>query len=174
MKFSLYSFLFLQLVFVGFLDYKYRKISNNWIILNLLLLPLIAYLFSSDFLIFSSDGLNILHFRYSVLFLLIGFVLFLLKIMGAGDSKYLFSFFLLVPLKLQDSFFEYLILSTVVFASTVLLFKLFKKPQVLRDVIQFRSLSYFKEILGSKIPYAPVIMFAWICLGLDIKIWERL
>ena len=99
MPLPIYLFLLIELVFVSWIDYTSKKISNYWFFINIGFY-LIFLIFIPQFYFFYIDV-----FWYPIGLLVVGFGLYAIKIVGAGDVKYLFSFFLLVPLKYQETFF---------------------------------------------------------------------
>jgi prepilin peptidase CpaA len=160
----LFGFILLELLVVGWVDYKTRKISNKWILVNLIaaiLLHIFAvglYPFSWEVLIFPSG------------FIIFGFLLFLLNVMGAGDSKYLASLFLVVPLEYQLLFFEKLVISTIITGTILLAIKIAGERDKLKAYLISRYWMGIKETIQSRFSYAPVVTVAWILLGL--KLWK--
>lgn len=159
---TVFTFLLIQLLFVSLLDAKYRKISNNWSILNLAI-----YL---SFIIFFP---TILAFEWQTLilsgsFLLLGFILFVLKVMGGGDAKYLTTFTLLVPSRLHTLFLEYLLIGTIIFAGFFFIRNVLKNRSDIINYLRSFHLEGVKSFFGTKFAFAPVILVAWILLGLDI------
>jgi prepilin peptidase CpaA len=107
---------------------------------------------------------------FPVGFIAIGFILFLLNIMGAGDSKYLASLFLLTPSEYQMVLFEKIILSTILTGSILLLVRFFKHRRDLMAFIVNRHWKGIRDIMNSRFSYAPVISVAWVLLG--IELWK--
>ena len=89
--YTFYYFLLIELFAVSILDLKTRQIKNFWSFLNLGLLVLFVLMFPDSYR-FGYD-----HFIHSIVFFSIGFIFFIIKIMGAGDTKFLTTFFLLIP-----------------------------------------------------------------------------
>ena len=159
-----YSLVLIELAIVSWFDIKIKKIPNLWSLFNLFV------------------GLS-LHFLYpeaypwqlaSILFplgwLVLGFGLFLVGVMGAGDSKLLASLFLLIPLGLQPYMLEKLIYSTVVVGIVMLLFKFSRDFQKIKA---YAFTSYWKgffEAVRSRFSYAPVALLAWLLLG--VHLWK--
>ena len=102
-------------------------------------------------------------------FLFVGFLLFTLKIMGGGDSKFLFSFFLIVPEKLQDAYFLNLIYATIVVGLLMLIFNTVKNFDKLKLAYVYKNIRYVKDVYGTKFAYAPIIALSWILLGWEIS-----
>lgn len=161
----LYSFIFVQLIAVSYGDIRYKKIPNLYSILNLILFILFFFIYPK-FYVFSWSL-----FVYPLSFLGVGFILFLLNIMGGGDAKYLFSLFLLVPLIVQDLLFYHLLISTIIIASLLLLSNSVQNFDKLVNSIKIKDIKGIKDIYGSKFAFAPVILIAWILLGWEIKIF---
>ena len=156
---TVYIFLLIELIAVSYIDLVQRRISNYWILLNACFF--IAFLFiMTDFYEFKFDT-----FAYSIGFFIVGFILFQLKIMGGGDSKYLFSFYLLVPLQFHESALSYLIYSTILVGSFLFLLNIFKNWKRIHKAIVDKKIKSIKFIFGSKFPFAPVVLFSWIWFG---------
>jgi prepilin peptidase CpaA len=85
--------------------------------------------------------------------------------MGGGDSKYLSSFYLLVPVSFQDSVFLYLLYTTIIIGSSLLLFNMLKNFDRIIELVSIGNISGIKKIFGKKFTYAPVIFVAWIWFG---------
>lgn len=162
MKFELiFAFVTLNLAIVAFYDLKTRKIKNIWSVINLI--------FGITFLLIDKESyaFKLSHFVYPFAFLAITFLLFWMKIMGAGDSKYLTTFFFLIPTKMHEIFLHHLILVTAAIGLLFLVFNIIKRRH---DVVNELFLGKIKSIyfkLGTKIPYAPVALAAWIWLGVE-------
>lgn len=155
----IYLGILLELVFVSWKDIKTKKISNYWSIANILIFVILTFVLP-EYYFWSWQT-----FLYSGVFLLIGFALFLLNIMGGGDSKFLFSFFLLIPMNLQEQSFFYLLVSTVV---TGLMFFMMNFITHFKDLIRYLKIGDYKGVkscFGSKFAFAPVILLAWLCVG---------
>ena len=157
----LYLFILIELTFVSIGDFKTRKISNWWSILNISFFILLLFIFPEEFP-FSWNTLI-----YSGSFLLMGFILFAVKVMGGGDAKFLATFILLIPEKLHLLFFESLFSSTIVFAGFFTLKNIMKNR---KDIAAYMRSFYFKGVksfFGTKFAYAPVILLAWVLIGID-------
>lgn len=164
----IYLYLLCQLVSVSIIDIKINKIPNYFPLANvityvafLLLLPSKYYVdFNSLFA--------------SVAFIVVGFVLFLLKIMGAGDSKYLFSLFLLIPNYWHDHAVNNLLVSTMLIGSFSLATTVIKNAQTIRNYAMSGHFKGIKELIGSKFPFSPVILLSWLWFGWQVKIFSLL
>lgn len=161
---TIYLFILIELLFVSWGDVKTDKIPNLWSIINILTF-LIMFFVAPEFYQFS---INV--FILPLTFLVIGFFLFLLKIMGGGDSKFLSTLFLVVPYALHDQTFEYLLYSTILIGSFVFLTNLVKNFEKIILNLKIRNFVEVKSCFGSKFTYAPVILLSWLWLGIKIKI----
>lgn len=159
----IYLFVLIELAFVAYGDVKTNKIPNLWAILNII--AFIALLFvAPQFYEFSLQT-----FAFSFAFLAVGFVLFLLKIMGGGDTKFLFSLFLLVPLNLHERVFYYLLISTVIIGGFLLIQNTLKNFKPILRAILDGNTQQVKSFYGTKFSYAPVILITWIWIGFTIR-----
>lgn len=86
---QLYLFILIELIFVSIGDVKNRKIPNMWVITNIVVSIFLFILFPNMYELRGET------FQFPIVFIFVGFLLFQLKVMGGGDSKYLASFFLL-------------------------------------------------------------------------------
>lgn len=159
----IYIFILLELIFVAWADVRTNKIVNMWSILNLTFF-LIFLLVNPNYYYFKLET-----FMYSGVFLMVGFIFFLLKIMGAGDSKFLFTFFLIVPLNLHEQTFESLLVSTVLVGTFVFITNVAKNFDKLRISLKIGDVKSIKSCFGTKFAFAPVILIAWIWVGWKIK-----
>jgi len=163
---AIYWFLVVELAAVSWGDIRTQKIPNYWSFLNLALFVSLLILWPDHYPLAWST------FLYSVVFLLVGFVLFILKIMGGGDSKYLFSFFLLIPVALQSKALLSLLLSTVLIGSFMLLTNIGRNHEKIVAHLKAGYISGIKECFGTKFSFAPVILLAWLWLGWDIGMFD--
>ena len=159
MKIFIFVLILIQLIFVASIDIKTHKISNYWSLVNVVL-AVIFYLILKDIYVWSWEVL-----LFPVGFIVFGFIFFLMGIMGAGDSKYISSLFLTLPLEMHLEFFEKLLLSTVLVGAITLLVKVIPNFSKLKTYLLTRYWKGIKEIIRSRISYAPVILLAWIVLG---------
>ncbi len=152
----------LELAAVSWIDYKTKLISNRWSLLNLSV-SVLLYFFAKNTYTLDTEALI-----FPVGIIVVGFFLYLLKIMGAGDSKFLASLFLILPLEFHLFFLSKVVLSTIVVGSSIILIKIIKN----RSKFKSFALSYYWEgflsDLRSRFSYAPVILIAWILLGFEI------
>ncbi len=154
-----FIFAAIQLLVVAYIDFKTTKISNLWLILNFFIFCILSLLFPTLYL-WRLDT-----FVFPIVFLFVGFGLFAMNIMGGGDSKYLASFYLLVPLGHQESVFLYLLYTTVIVGSSLLLFNALKNFDRIVILFKLGDVSGIKKIFGKKFTYAPVIFIAWMWFG---------
>lgn len=157
-----YWLLVLELACVAWGDVRTQKIPNWWSLLN------IGWFAGFLFIWPETYPLAWTTFLYSTVFLVVGFVLFLLKIMGGGDSKFLFSFFLLVPVTLQWRALLLLLLSTILIGGFLLVTNLSKNHEKIVASIKTGYIKGIKECFGTKFSFAPVILLAWLWLGWEI------
>jgi prepilin peptidase CpaA len=159
MPIMVFIFLSVQLLVVAYIDFKTTKISNVWIFINALFFCVLTLVYPEIY----KWSFGILIFPIS--FLLVGFLLFVLNIMGGGDSKYLSSLYLLIPLGLQDRAFLYLLYTTVLIGSSILLFSALKNLDKIVILTRIGDVKGIKKIFGKKFTYAPVIFIAWMWFG---------
>lgn len=154
----------IELLVVSWFDIKTRKISNLWFPVNLLASVLLYVLLPEPY----DWSWQILIFPAS--WVVVGFVLFALDVMGAGDSKYLASLFLLIPLSLHFPMLEKIVGVTIVVGGIFLTIK------VVRDFAKIKSYALsaywvgLRESIRSKFSFAPVILLAWLMLG--VELWK--
>lgn len=154
-----YIFVSIQLLFVAYIDFKTKKISNMWMLINFLFFCLLTVIFPTVYV----WTWHI--FFFPLAFLFVGIMLFVMNIMGGGDSKYLSSLYLLVPLNHQEATFIYLLYATILVGSTLLLFNILKNFDIIVMYFKARDIAGIKRIFGKKFTYAPVIFIAWMWFG---------
>ncbi|MEA9354614.1 prepilin peptidase [Bacteriovorax sp. PP10] len=154
-----YVFISIQLLFVAYIDFKTQKIANMWMLINFLFFCLLTIVFPTVY-IWSFEA-----FVFPLAFLLVGFALYMAHIMGGGDSKYLSSLYILVPLNMQETVFTYLLYATILVGSTLLLFNILKNLDIIIIHFKMRDIAGIKKIFGKKFTYAPVIFIAWMWFG---------
>ncbi|MDA9189753.1 hypothetical protein N9O57_02105 [bacterium] len=154
-----YFFLLFELLVVAFFDVTKKKIYNVWAVLNILAFFVATYFFDSlYFLKFES-------FIFSIVFLIVGLILYALKVMGPGDSKFLFSFFLLIPVSLQEDFFYCLCVITIAVGLSLLFTNLIEHRKKVVYFFKTGDFYPFKATLGKKFPFAPLILISWVWFG---------
>ncbi len=155
----IFGLITLQLLLVSWLDIKHKKISNLWLPLNLGLAISFYIRFQDQY-----------PFAWAVLiipatWIILGFILFVLGIMGAGDSKYLASLFLVIPPDRHMPMLEKIVYATLAVGIVTLLLKFLRDFQKIKSYAFSTHWSGLKESLRSKFSYAPVILLAWLLLG---------
>lgn len=160
-------FFLIELVAVAYVDYKHKKISNLWSILNITIFVLLFFI-NRDFY-----PLNWQMFIYPFSFLGMGFVLYLLKIMGAGDAKFLASFYLLIPQIYQESAVYFLLYSTVIFGGSFFIYNIVKNYKAVVVGVRLGDLKILSGCFGTRFAFAPVILLSWIWFGIiELKLLD--
>lgn len=166
MPWYIYSLVFIELAIVAWIDFKTSIISNYWFLVNILAFVLFS-IFLPDVYIF-----GVKNFFLPLAFIFVGYMLFTLNIMGAGDSKYLFSLFILIPYESQDYMLYTLIYSTVVVGMMSFFINIYQNIQKLKLAYENKNVELIKGIFGKKFTYAPVILLSWIWFGYLVRVWE--
>lgn len=161
----LFYLILIQLLVVSLGDIINKKIPNFWPLLNIVLYPILCWLYPEYYQLHWGS------FIYPLAFLVVGFFLFLLRIMGGGDSKYLFSLFLILPLILHEPMFKFLLLSTFIIGSFALITNLTSNLGKIVTGLRSGDYNEVKKYFGTKFAYAPVILIAWIWLGIDRELF---
>ena len=157
-----FTIVLVELLVVAWMDFKLSKISNKWILVNLVasvLFHIVAgslYPLSWEVIIFPTG------------FIVVGFFLYLLNVMGAGDSKYLASLFFIVPLEFHLLFFEKLVICSIITGTLLFLYRIYSNRVKLRSYFANSYWEGIRETIRSRFSYAPVICLAWIILGMSI------
>lgn len=162
MNLYLYLVLLAELIIVSFIDIRTKKISNLWSLAHLVVFIGIT--------IYSGELPAASHFIFPVGMFVMGFVLFVFHIMGAGDSKYLATLFLLIPTPSHMLFMEKLLLVTIFVGSILLLMKFVKSAAKIRAYLRTFYLKGLQTEIHSRFSYAPVILVAWILFGTSL--WQ--
>ncbi len=162
MALSFYGLVLLELFIVAWVDIRSRRISNGWALANICIAP-VLYFIAAPFYPLSWEALI-----FPLGFIVIGFLLYLLKIMGAGDSKFLASLFLLVPLEYHLPLFEKLVVSTAITGALLIIYRSFLNRGSLRAYVLTGQWAGVRQVLRSRFSYAPVIALAWILWGLNL------
>jgi prepilin peptidase CpaA len=157
----LISIVLVELLIVSIVDLRKKKISNLWFILNIAL-AVIFHFSMKDIFPFSYEM-----FIFPIGWILGGFLLFLLNIMGAGDSKYLASLFFMVPVEFHMILFEKLLSSTIIVGIILITMKLIKDFKTIKAYTIAAYWTGVRETIKSKFSYAPVILLAWILFGVS-------
>ncbi len=159
----LYIFLLCQLIVISYLDLKYKKILNLWSLLNIVIFIGCLFIYPTEY------KFSLITFFYPLAWLFVGFFLFAIKIMGGGDSKYLFSLFLLIPESFHEPYLMKLIYSTVVVGLFLLIFNTLRKFDTLKIALLTRDIKQVKTIYGTRFSFAPVIALSWMIFGWEIR-----
>lgn len=157
-----FGFIMLELLTVAWIDFKTAKISNKWILVNAVV-SILLHVFLRNLYPLSWEVL-----LFPVGFIVIGFFLYLANIMGAGDSKFLASLFLIVPPEFHLPFFEKLVLSSICVGTLLFSYRIYKNSFALKAYFVSRYWAGIRETLKSRFSYAPVIFLAWVILGFNI------
>ncbi len=163
-KLYLFIFVFIELSVVALGDLKHKKISNLWSILNIITFIALCFLEPTSY----SFGWT--SYIYSSVFLLVGFTLFVLKIMGAGDTKLLVTLFLLIPTNLQGQYLLMLLNGTIFIGGSMLFYHIIKNYNMIIYYIGIKDVVGLKSCFGAKFPFAPVVWISWILFGWDIRL----
>jgi prepilin peptidase CpaA len=154
-----FIFISIQLLVVAYIDFKNSKISNVWILINFIFFCVLTIVYPKIYF------WNVSVMLFPVVFLIVGFGLFVMNIMGGGDSKYLSSLYLLIPLGVQEIAFLYLLYATIIVGSSLLLFNTLKNLDKIILLMKVADVKGIKKIFGKKFTYAPVIFIAWMWFG---------
>jgi prepilin peptidase CpaA len=157
----IYFFILSELLIVSWIDIKIKKISNIWFLINLVL-GVFFHFFYPD--VYHWEWASLI---FPVGWIVVGFILFVVKIMGAGDSKFLASLFLLIPLGQHAAMFEKVLYSTLVVGLCMLSFKIAKDFKNIKAYALSMYWQGFKESIRSNFSFAPVVLLAWILLGVE-------
>ena len=162
---ALYLLILIQLFWVSLIDIKHKKISNQWIYFNLALTAILWIAFPDNYAV---TGQKLL---YSLTFFAVGFVLYLIKIIGAGDSKYLASLYLVIPINWCELALYSLFLSTLIIGGFVFFTTVVKKYDQLWPSFMARDYAQVAKLLNNRFSYAPVILVSWVLLGV-LVFWK--
>ncbi len=154
-----FIFISIQLLVVAYVDFKTTKISNVWLLINFIFFCVLSLIFPEVY------TWSVQTLLFPLAFVFVGFLLFILNIMGGGDSKYLSSLYLLIPIGHQEAALVYLLYTTVIVGSSLLLFSALKNFDSIIVLIRTGDISGIKRIFGKKFTYAPVIFIAWMWFG---------
>jgi prepilin peptidase CpaA len=158
----LFSLLFLELIVVSTIDVRTKKISNLWSVFHVVLFIGLS--------VWSQEMPSVQHFYFPVGIFVVGFILYLFHIMGAGDSKFLATLFLLVPTPLHMLFMEKLLTVTIFVGTILLIMKFVKSAAKIKAYLMTFYFKALKAEIHSRFSYAPVILVAWALFG--ITLWQ--
>jgi prepilin peptidase CpaA len=162
MSLWIYGFIFIELIIISIIDIQTKKISNFWS-LGHVFVAMALYLISRHYT-WSWPVLI-----YPIAWLILGFTLFLLGIMGAGDSKLLGSLYLIIPIGFHHLMLEKLIISTLVVGFMNLTLKIAKDFRTIKAYALSGHWPGLWEKMKSRFSYAPVVLMAWILMG--VQLW---
>lgn len=154
-----FGFLACELLIVALLDLKNGKISNLWPLLNIGLFMIFLVVWPAQY---QWDWTRLI---FPVGFIVIGFILFLMDIMGAGDSKFLASLFLLIPAEYHFSYAEKLLLVTIIVGSLLLIRTIFINRKKINAYFLSHHWRAIAALVRSRFSYAPVMFLAWMLFG---------
>jgi prepilin peptidase CpaA len=161
MSFWIFGFIFIELIIISIIDIKTKKISNLWS-MGHVVMAMALYLFSRYYP-WSWPVLI-----YPIIWLSLGFALFLLGIMGAGDSKLLASLYLIIPIGFHHLMLEKLIISTLVVGFMNLILKMAKDFRTIKAYALSGYWHGLWEKMKSRFSFAPVVFMAWILMGVHL------
>ncbi len=164
----IFSTLAVEILIVGIIDFKTRKISNWWHLYNLVI-ALLLFIFLPSNYPFTWN-----HFIYPLGIFALGFVLFKLKpggirIMGGGDAKFLTTLYLAIPTALHELYTLKLLYVVIAVGTILLITSLVKAWRNVLQSILLKS-NFMNGVLGKKFPFAPLVIMAWIWMGIEIYI----
>lgn len=159
-----FGLIFIELLVVSWIDIKTKKISNWWFPFNLVLAIVLHFVLPESY------PWELATLIFPVGWIVGGFVFFLLGLMGAGDSKYIASLFLIIPVEQHANMFERIIYSTIIVGLVFLSLKIAKDFQKIKAYALSTYWQGFKESIRSHFSYAPVILLAWLLLG--VELWK--
>lgn len=160
----IYSLILLELALVAWIDIKIKKISNLWFVANVILGAAFHFIYPLDY---PWEWATLI---FPIGWIVVGFLLFLVGIMGAGDSKFLASLFVIIPLEHQSIMFEKIIYSTLAVGVVLLAIKIIKDFQKIKAYAFTAYWAGLKESIRSRFSYAPVVFLAWILVG--VQLWK--
>ena len=158
----IYFLILVELYAVSWIDLKIKKISNLWFFFNLALSVTLHFLYPE---LYVWEWATLL---FPMGFIIGGFVLFILGIMGAGDSKFLASIFLVIPLEQHALMFEKLIYTTVFVGCIMLTIKITRDFKIIKAYALSAYWNGIKTSIKSSFSFAPVVFIAWILLGVEL------
>jgi prepilin peptidase CpaA len=158
----IYFLILVELFAVSWIDLKIKKISNLWFFLNLSL-GIGLHFLQPELYVWEWATL-----LFPLGFIVGGFALFILGIMGAGDSKFLASLFLVIPLEHHALMFERLIYTTVLVGCVLLTVKIGRDFKIIKAYALSAYWSGLKASIKSSFSFAPVVFIAWILVGVEL------
>ena len=162
----IYSYLLVEILVVSYFDIKNKTISNLWSLIHLVLYGLLFVFVPQDYFF----GWN--SFIHPVSFFVVGYILYLWDIMGAGDVKYITTLILLIPGKLHYFYIEKIIEVTILFSLLILILNFLNNSKGIIIKIKERRFKEIFSFFGNKFSFAPVLLLTWFVFGW--KIWNIL
>lgn len=104
--------------------------------------------------------------------LVVGILFFALKIMGAGDSKYLSSLLLLCPYDLHKIIILNIAYVTIVVGAIVFIVNVVRKRETFWNYLRSQQIAEAIKSIKSRFSYSPVMFLSWIWLGWRIKVFD--
>ena len=158
----IYFLILVELSAVSWIDLKIKKISNLWFFFNIVLGVILHFLYPE---LYVWEWATLM---FPLGFIVGGFVLFILGIMGAGDSKFLASLFLLIPLEQHALMFEKVIYTTLLVGFVLLAIKIARDFKIIKAYALSAYWNGLKTSIKSSFSFAPVVFIAWILLGVEL------
>jgi prepilin peptidase CpaA len=159
----IYIYVTIQLLIVAYYDVQTKKIINLWPLANIFLYIVLVFWYPEYY------KFSIGTFAWPIGIFIAGFMLFVLKIMGGGDSKYLATFYLLIPENMHDEAFISLAVATALVGGSVFIKNIMQNLNKIVLAWKQKDLVMIKNIFGKKFAYAPVILISWMWFGWKIK-----
>jgi len=149
-------YLLVQTAAVAALDLKTKKISNIWPVVNVVL-AIILFIALPQVYFASWAGWPLW------ILLVAGCVaLYAKKIMGAGDVKYLFSFFLVLPPAIRGDVLMILSVVIIIVGGYWLLRKVWGQWYYLINLWSLGENQEIMRIIHGKNVFAPLVFLAWV------------
>ncbi len=154
----LYSYFLVEVLVVAVNDFRTKKIKNIWSIIHVIAAGLL-FLFHDAFVF------EFTFFKFPAILFGVGYILYLLKIIGAGDVKYLSTLLLLVPKKFHEEVIVQLLITTFFVGFLIVLLRVALKWKNLVLIIYTQSFFGDQASRKYKFSYAPVILITWLLWG---------
>ncbi len=148
-------YLLVQTAAVAVLDLKTKKISNIWPVLNCAL-ALILFIALPKVYFTSWQG-----WPLWIILVAVCVWLYAQRIMGAGDVKYLFSFFLVLPPAFRGEVLNILSLVIIVVGGYWLLKKVWGQWYYLLNLWSLGENQEILRLIHGKNVFAPLVFLAW-------------
>lgn len=158
---ELFIFLILELIAVAWIDFKYRKISNIWVLLNFIIFLLIYFILGLNL------SFELYQLYYPTIFFIVGFAFYTLRIMGGGDSKFLVSIYIILPVFFHESFLISLLYVTTFVGLVQFIINSISGRDLIYKFLKYKNPKYLRLCYGKKFPFAPIILLSWIIFGMN-------